>query len=270
MTAQSFSASTTNSGSSTTNGNIYLGEEIPGTAASVVANGAGNTVSVTGSGASLGIGTITAPGGTVTVVEAAGALGTSQNTNITAQTVNLTGKSGIGRIGSPATVTASNLSATEDDPGDGIFVNDTTAASSVSATTNNGEVRINYSGGSLDFTVSQSPPPPTGLLTASGGATVSFDNTGGNVVLGAVNAASITASGAITSNGSSVTGGTVTLTAGTGIGAAGNGNAIQTNVTTLDATTTSGDIYINQGANPLTVSRHGQGPGQRHPCAGGG
>ena len=55
LTVESFSASTTNGG-------IFLAELIPGTATSVVAGGAGNDVSVTGSGATLGIGTITARG----------------------------------------------------------------------------------------------------------------------------------------------------------------------------------------------------------------
>src|SRR5262249_47913768 len=83
-------------------------------------------------------------------------------------------------------------------------------------------------------------------------------NTGGNVALGAVNAASITASGAITAApGVSLTGGTVTLTAGTGIGA--SGSPIQTNVTSLNATTASGDIYISQASSALTVSASSQG-----------
>ncbi len=267
LTAQHFSASTTNANNNTstppTNGNIYLTEAMPGEADNVVANGSGNTVSVTGTGPGLSIGTIMAesPSGTVTIDESAGALDTTQNSNITANTVNLTGKSGIGAAGSgnAVTVTGNSLSATEDDPGQGIFVKDT-SASSVSAMTNNGQVMIEDSGGSLDFTVSTSTPP-TGFLMASGGATVSFNNTGGaDVELGAVNnAASITAAGAITSNGSSVSGGTVTLTAGTGIGAAGNGNAIQTNVTTLDATTTTGDIFIVQPTGPLTVSATSNG-----------
>ena len=55
LTVESFSASTTNGG-------IFLAELIPGTATSVVAGGAGNDVSVTGSGATLGIGTITRAG----------------------------------------------------------------------------------------------------------------------------------------------------------------------------------------------------------------
>ena len=51
-----------------------------------------------------------------------------------------------------------------------------------------------------------------------------------------------------------------TLTAGTGIGVdptTGIGTTsteIKTNVTTLNATTTTGDIFIVQPANPLTVS----------------
>ena len=107
LTVENFSASTTNGG-------IFLAELIPGTAVSVVAGGAGNDVSVTGSGTTLGVGTITAPG-TVTLQETGGALVSGASTNVTGQTVNLTGKSGIGSSASPFTVTAAgNLSATAD------------------------------------------------------------------------------------------------------------------------------------------------------------
>ena len=138
MTVESFSASTTNGG-------IFLAELIPGTATSVVAGGAGNDVSVTGSGATLGIGTITAPG-TVTLQESSGALVSGTSMNITGQTVNLTGQSGIGSSTSPFTVTAANLSATAMYSAAAIFVNDTTGLSSVSATTNAGDVTITLFG----------------------------------------------------------------------------------------------------------------------------
>ncbi len=107
LTVENFSASTTNGG-------IFLAELIPGTATSVVAGGAGNDVSVTASGATLGIGTITAPG-TVTLQESSGALVSGTSMNITGQTVNLTGQSGIGTVAAPFTVTAGNLMATVTD-----------------------------------------------------------------------------------------------------------------------------------------------------------
>ncbi len=234
LTVESVSASTTSGG-------IFLAELIPGTVTSVVAGGAGNDVSVVGSGATLDVGTITAPG-TVTLQETGGALLSGASTKVTGQTVKLTGKSGIGSSASaPFVVTADSLEATASNSGAAIFVKDTTALSSLSATTNAGNATIDYSGGSLLFTAS------TGKLTASGAATVSFDNTGGDVVLGAVHVASITASGAITADSSvDVTGGTVTLTAGTGIGAAAS--PIQTDVTALNATTTSGNIFISQAS----------------------
>src|SRR5262249_28517297 len=140
---------------STTNGDIFLAELIPGTATSVVANGAGNNVSVTGSGTTLGIGTITAPG-TVTLQETGGALVSGTNMKDTGPTVNLPGKSGIGSSASPfpvPTATAGSLSATAKDSGAAVFVNDTAGVSAVSATTNEGDAKINYSGGgSLNFT----------------------------------------------------------------------------------------------------------------------
>src|SRR5262249_44557999 len=154
---------------------------------------------------------------------------------------NLTGKSGIGGSASPfkvTTATAGSLSATAKDAGVGVFVNDTAGVSAVSAPINAGDAKLTYSvGGALNFT--------GGVLTASGTATVSFDNTGGDVKLGVVKAASIIASGAIKADSTvNLTGGTVTLTAGTGIGA--SGSEIKTNVTALNATTTGGDIFIRQ------------------------
>ena len=120
LTVENFSASTTNGG-------IFLAELIPGTATSVVAGGAGNDVSVTASGATLGIGTITAPG-TVTLQESSGALVSGTSMNITGQTVNLTGKSGIGGGASPFTVTAGNLWRPSSDATVPIAVHDTTRA----------------------------------------------------------------------------------------------------------------------------------------------
>src|SRR6185312_13522921 len=158
LSAESFSASTSNGG-------IFLAEFIPGTAVSVVAGGAGNDVSVTGSGPALSLGAITAPD-TVTIAEISGALLSGASVHIIGQTVNLTGKSGIGSSGSPLTVTAANLSATANTLGAGIFVNDAAGLSTVSVTTNAGDVAINYTGGSLNFTAS------TALLAASGAATV--------------------------------------------------------------------------------------------------
>jgi len=245
LTVENFSASTTN-------GSISLSELIPGTEMSVVAGGAGNDASVAGSGASLTIGTITATTGTVTVQETGGALVSGTSTNISGQTVDLTGAAGIGTVKNPFMVTASNLMATVSDSEVPIEIQNTTALTSVAATTNNGDVAITFTGGSLMFTAK------TGLLTASGAA-ASIDNTGGNVMLDAVtDVGSITASGAITADSAVVvTGGTVTLTAGTGIGA--SGSEIKTNVTTLNATTATGDIFIIQAANPLTVSATSQG-----------
>ncbi|HEX4797023.1 MAG TPA: hypothetical protein VH370_24745, partial [Humisphaera sp.] len=68
----------------TTNGGIFLVEGIAGSAASIVAGGAGNDVSVTGSGATLGIGTITAPD-SVTLQESVGSLVSAASMNVTGQ-----------------------------------------------------------------------------------------------------------------------------------------------------------------------------------------
>ena len=123
----------------------------------------------------------------------------------------------------------------------------------MSATTNAGDVTIYYSGGSLNFTAS------TGLLTASGGATVSFDNTGGNVVAGRRQCGKHhRLRGDHRGRDVNVTGGTVTLTAGTGIGADGKPDPNERHDTQRhhDQPATS---YIVQAANPLTVSATSNG-----------
>ncbi len=267
LTAESFAASTTN-------GSIYLSETIPGTATSVIAGGASNNASVTGSGATLDVGTITARG-TVTVQETGGALLSSMTTNISGQTVDLTGADGIGTKSNPFTVAAGNLMATVTGSGVPIDINDTIALNSVSATTNDGNVSILSSvSGSLTFTANTATAMPNpGLLTASAAA-VTFDNTAqntanpsvGNVEIGDVDASSgtvnITAAGAMTAK-STLTGSTVTLTAGTGIGVDPNTGIgtmsgpmpteIDTDVTTLNATTRTGDVYISQ-ANAFALN----------------
>jgi hypothetical protein len=153
---------------STTNGDIALDELMVGTVTSVIAGGVDDAsndpsnVLVISTQPSLGIGTITAPG-TVTVQVNNGALMSGTGTDISGQSVALTAAQGIGTTADPFTVTASNLTASVSQPGDPIELDSTIGLTSVSATTSNGDVAINYTGGSLDFTAS------TGLLTASGG-----------------------------------------------------------------------------------------------------
>ncbi len=246
-TVEAFSASTTSGG-------IYLAQGIVSTAVSVVAGGANNGVVLTSSAASLSVQTVTALGD-VTVNSAGGSLldANGPAMNITGQLVDLTGASGIGAAADPLETNATDLSATVSDPNAAIFIDEFDGLTSVAAKTNAGNVTINFAGGPLSFVAS------TQLLSFSGTAALAFETTAGDVKLGLVDAGSsdvsVTAFGAIADDTSDalvdLRGGTVTLRAGTGIGA--SGNEIDTDVATLDATTTVGDIAIRE-ANALVLS----------------
>ena len=179
-----------NISASTTNGSIFLTEGIPGTVVNVAAGGANNQASVTAGPAcsTFTIDSITADptSGTVTLQETDGTLASGgMNMNVSAQTVNLTGKTGAGGSGSGAafTVTAANLSATASNSGAGIFATDTMAATSVSAKTNASDVTINFTGGSLSFT-----PNNHVLIFSASSTDATFETTSGNLEVGTVSA----------------------------------------------------------------------------------
>lgn len=247
LTVESFSASTTN-------GDIFLMQGIAGTAESVVAGGAGNNVSVTSTADNLRIKVITAPGN-VTVRNDVGSLLYDDNgaaVNITGQIVDLTGTTGIGTAADPLKTTADELVATVSDSAAPIRIDETNELDSVAVKTNAGDVTINFTGGPLVFTAS------TEVLSASGAA-VTFETTTGDVKLGVVDAGTgdinITVAGSITDDINDAVvdfrGGTVTLNAGTGIGALGD--EIDTDVATLNATTSSGGIFGRE-ADSLILS----------------
>lgn len=244
--------------STTTNGSIFLSEQMVGAVGTIVAGGMGNEVVVTSSSTTLRLGSITAPGN-VTVTDDGGALvdNNDGDPNISGQKVLLIGRSGIGTSSNPLETTASEIDATAKDTSAGIYINETDGLSFVAAKTNDGNVTINFAGGPLKFTASSD------LLDASGAA-VTFESTGSDIKLGLVDvgssAVSIKASGAIKDNNNDLAvdlrGGTVTLTAGTGIGE--SGNEIDTDVATLIATTTAGVIQIRE-ASALSLSATGSG-----------
>lgn len=255
-TVETFSASTTN-------GPIFLAQLLESTAVSVVAGGVGNEVLLTSTGTNLRIQTITAQG-TVTVANGNGSLldDNGAAVNITGPIVDLSGTSGIGTALDPLETNTPELRATVSTaaagitPAASIFIDNKSggliALSSVAANTNAGDVAINFLGGSLSFVAS------TQVLNAAGGA-VTFETKTGDVKLGLIDAGSsdisITAAGAIVDdiNDTAVDlrGGSTTLTAGTGIGVSLNN--IDTDVATIDATTDTGGVFIEE-ANAFTVS----------------
>ena len=252
LTGESFS-------SSTTNGSIFLSEQMVGAVGTIMAGGTGNEVVVTSSSTTLRLGSITASGN-VTVTNEGGALvdNNSGALNISGAKVLLIGKSGIGTSSDPIETTASEINATAKDVAAKIFITESDELSFLSVTTNNSNVGITFTGGSFSFN------PSTSVLNASAVA-LSFENLGGDVKLGVIDAGSsdisIKAFGAIKDDASSndsivdLIGGIVNLTSTTGIGAIGN--TIDTDVGTL-IVTTSGVVQIRE-ANALSLSVSGPG-----------
>jgi autotransporter-associated beta strand protein len=246
VSAESISASTID-------GSIFLTESIVGTLTSIVAGGAGQVVEVSSSSSSLKLGVITASGD-VTVTNDGGTILDANGAalNITGAKVSLKSKTGIGTSADRIETTATAIAATATETSASINIAETDGLDSLSVSTKNSNVTISFEGGSFSFN------PSTRVLNASGVA-LSFENTGGDVNLGVVDAGegdiSIKSSGAIKDDVNDSTadlkGANVTLTAVMGVGA--SGNEIDTDVASLTVTLDGGGIFIRE-ANALTLS----------------
>jgi hypothetical protein len=269
----------------TTNGDIVLalGGSVDSTATNVTAGGTGN-VSVTSAANFLTIQDITAngatpPGGTtiggnvdVTTTNSNGSLleYPSNAGIVSGQNVTLMSALPIGSYSSPFLTNATSAlqaDATATSPSSAaIYVNNASDLTAVGASTYSGSVIINYNGsgrtysGLLSFSNT--------VLSATGGAVVTFANTDDNggsednvQLMGTINATSISALGQIPPKHTStmVKGQTVMLSAGNGIftpatstnGSGSPPTPIDINVTGLDATTNTGDIFIqNTSSTP--------------------
>ena len=221
---------------------------------SIIAGGEEQDIEVSASSSSLKVGVITADGD-VTIKAEGGALTDSNGAtaNISGGTLVLVSKSGIGTSSDPLETTVDAIDATVNDLGSKIFITESDGLDSVTATTNDGNVTITFTGGQLSFTASSD------VLNASGAA-ISFETTGGDVKLGLVDAGEasirVKAFGAIKDDtndaNADLIGSTVTLISSTGIGA--SGNEIDTDVESLTAQT-SGDVHIREtDALSLTVT----------------
>ena len=273
-------AATDDFNADTSNGNIdlSLGNSVDSTAVSVTAGGTGN-VGITSSANFLTVENITATGaqltgmssvlgGDVAVAMSSGALiespsnyGTSDQTPgiINALAVSVSSPLSIGSPSSPLLTNASLLmvSATAKSPSEaGVYVDDIPNLTSVQVSTDDGTVLIEDSENVSTGTFAGQLSFDNNQLSETGSAVVSFANTddndgsGDNVDLnGDINASNITAGGQIVAEPSSaIDGQTVVLSAANGIGTPGT--PIVTHVTTLDATTTTGNVSINQFALP--------------------
>jgi hypothetical protein len=203
----------------TTNGDIYV-NEADGMALTAATNG---TVDVKAGGAIVG----------------------STAGRVSAGTVTLSGTA-IGASGTPVNTTATTLNATSSQGG--IFLNEQDAAS-LTASATGGPVNV-QAGGVL-----------TVASVTGDGATLTTTGSGSNINLnGAVNggsgAVALNAAGALINGaGSQVTGGALTVT-GTVI--ASSANPLATTVSSLNATSTAGGIYVNE-ADGLTLAASATG-----------
>ena len=193
-------------------------------------------------------------------VTAGGAITDTGASVVTAHDMVLSGQGGIGSSVAPIKAVVTNLDVTATDASAGIYLAGQGALSSIVARTNNGTTRITFTGGALSF------DEGTALFNSSGVSLVTFNNTGGNIVLGTVNAgsgtANLTASGSILDDiaesaddpVADITAQTVNL-AVTGesstIGTARN--PLEINVVNLNALTAGGGIFLNDIAGGVAV-----------------
>ncbi len=233
----------------TTNGSITLattGGSL--TLNTVTAAGAGSNVTATSS-ANLNVDNVTATN--IATLTASGGAVNEQNTDagadVTAATINLSGTSSVGNLGT-LEVQATTLSINS---GTGLTnVADVDTLNVLSATSNGGAITLAALAGNLDAT----------SVVASGTAGINLSATGGDVRLGDVQAVgdAVTISGTRieelgNDGGADLVSGTATLTASTGIGSLGS---LEVDLTTLTAATLSGigNLDINDVAGGITVT----------------
>jgi filamentous hemagglutinin family protein len=228
-------------------GNITLNGDISltGGALTVTSTGPGGNIklggtytadsaTVTASDGSIEVSTVTAAGD-VSLTAATGPIFTSGTASITATNLTLSSSSGIGTLANPIGTTASTLTATA---GAGAYIVETDALTINNLT----------SGPAGDVEVTAG-----GALTASNisvtGGDLSLTSLAGGIAVGTVAASNATLTaqggGSITEAGSSsITASGLTLSAGGAIGAPGN--EIGTNVNSLSATASNGDVRIQE------------------------
>ena len=260
--------SETTSANVTVSGGVFILLSNQGSIGSITALGLGNNVLVTDNATgTVSIGTISADstpltGGSVTINASSAGLSDANGTalNISGTSLTITAKGDVGTLADPINTTISGaFLVTTSLTGEKVFILDTGTPTSVGATVADSDVKLGFAVGpatdayganTYTFTAS------TDVLTGSGTG-ITFSNTTGGIVVGAINAGAannvtLTASTTITDGGGTITGGIVTLT-GTSIGAAGAGNQIDTAATTITATATTGGVFISE-LNAATVS----------------
>jgi len=179
---------------------------------------------------------VTTAGGAVTLASPGGAIqdGNGAANNVTAGTLTVSGANGIDLDTTITTLSSASVTGTGS-----IDISNAGALAVNNATTTNGNIALNATGGNLAIN----------NVTAAGDVTLST-TTSGDIMLGtvtSVNTLTITSAGGITDTngaGANISANTANLTSSANIGT--SGDPIETTVGTLNATATAGGIYINE------------------------
>lgn len=243
--------------STTTSGSQYFSMTIPATISTIMAGAVGvgvvSDVVLTATSGAMTLGMITATGGTVSINAGQGSIvdGNGAAVNIAGVAAVLTAGAGVGTAADSLETTVADLTVdVSANAATSFYIAETDGLSSINAKVKQGDTNLTLGGGSFSFAAA------TGALASTGIASVVFENTGGDISIGTLNAtllgsANITALGAINSATSAITADTLTLTAGTNIGSALAMMNTTVNTATLNAA--AGGIYVRE-TNALTIT----------------
>lgn len=242
-------------------GGIYLNEGKGLTLGTVSASGTDNNVAITVDQGDIKLGSIDATGGKITLTSTDGAISDNNGTamNLRADELALSATKAIGTAAKALDTSASTITAQTSAALAGIFLANDTALDSLSAATTNGDTKVDFQGGQVNFNRSSSQLSVTG----SNPMDLAFSNTAGNIVINGLNIGdkglSLNSSGAITQSGSdAIVAQSITLEAGGNLGSAST--ALHTETAKLALTSTNGSINVNNtGSAALSVSATAKG-----------
>ena len=242
-------------------GGIYLSEGKGLTLGTVSASGIDNNVAITVDQGDIKLGSIDASGGKITLTSTDGAISDDNGTamNLRAGELALSATKAIGTAAKALDTSASTITAHTSAALAGIYLGNDIALDSLSAATTNGDTKVGFQGGQVNFNRSSSQLSVTG----SNPMDLAFSNTAGNIVVNGLNIGdkglSLSSSGAITQSGSdAIVAQSITLEAGGNLGNAGT--ALHTETARLALTSTNGSINVdNTGSAPLIVSATAKG-----------
>jgi len=229
---------------STAGGGIFVSEANAVTLGNISA-GSGNDIVISNTSGNMTVNSVTTAGGAVTLASPGGAIldGNGAASNVTAGTLTVSAASGIDLDTTITTLSSANVTGTGS-----IDISNAGTLAVNNATTANGNIALNATGGNLAIN----------MVTAAGIGDVTLSTTtSGDITLGNVtspNTLTITSAGGITdTNGAAanISTNTANLTASANIGT--SGDPIETTVGTLNATAMAGGISITE-ADGVTLN----------------